>query len=64
VNTLVLESAPLAKEQEARLLQRFPVLDRIVYLEKIPQDKRHNSKVLYAELERQLLTGEKGKCSS
>jgi acyl-CoA synthetase (AMP-forming)/AMP-acid ligase II len=51
---LALEGGPLLPVQRASILKMHPAVGAIRYLERIPVDRRHQSKVLYAELERLL----------
>ncbi len=53
--TLVVEaSRPLAPEAERQLIQLCPAIEAIRYLNRIPVDRRHHSKVLYRDLARRL----------
>jgi acyl-CoA synthetase (AMP-forming)/AMP-acid ligase II len=54
-NILALEGSRLDAFAEAQLKKRFPLIDKLIYLSHIPVDKRHHSKVLYAELKNKLL---------
>ena len=54
-NILVLEGQPLQPQEEKELKQNLPYLHQITYLQNIPVDKRHHTKVLYKQLEEMLL---------